>query len=253
MSFDDLVLAYDNSINWEARLKRELPYLLSLLPENGRVLDVACGTGRHSLDIASNGHSVTGFDSSETMIQFAKGLALERQVPVEFLVADMMDINHVAKSEFDLVFCLGNSLALLPSYEDLEHVLEMIQPILCRNGHLDFQVLNFEEIIASGFRYFPMKGGNTLDGSQVIFSRFYEHHPTRNFSTLVATSFLKQDGCWFTDISTHKVLHLSEKLVRNLLSSAGFEDVVISSSYTGEDFSPTLSRNMIVKAFPRAK
>ncbi len=253
MSFDDLAIAYDNSISWDARLKRELPYLLSLLPENGRVLDVACGTGRHSLEIASSGHSVIGFDSSETMIQFAKRLALERGIPVEFLVADMMDINRVAKSEFDLVFCLGNSLALLPSYEDLEHVLEVIPPLLGKKGHLVFQVLNFEEIIASGFRYFPMKGGNTLDGSQVIFSRFYEHHPRKNFSTLVATSFLKQDGCWLTDISSHKVLHLSEKLIRNLLSSAGFEDVEISSSYTGEAFSPILSRNMIVKACPRAK
>jgi ubiquinone/menaquinone biosynthesis C-methylase UbiE len=248
MSFDDLSIAYDNSINWDTRLKRELPYLLSLLPEKGRVLDVACGTGRHSIEIASKGHNVTGFDSSENMIHYAKKLALEQDLPIEFFVADMMDISNIAGLEVDLIFCLGNSFALLRSFENLESVFASLPPLLSKNGRLVFQVLNFEEILTSGFRYFPLKGGTTLNGSQVIFSRFYEHYPEKKFSILVATSFLKQDGKWFTDISTHKVLHLNDKRVRTLLSSAGFEDIEILSNYSGDPFSSTNSRNMVVTA-----
>jgi len=253
MSFDDLALAYDNSIDWDARLSREMPYLLSLLTKRGCVLDVACGSGRHSLAFAEEGHTVTGIDASEAMVHFAKQLAKERELEVDFRVVNMLDIRETARNMFDLIICLGNSLALLPSFDDLQQVFSSISSLLDDDGSLVFQVLNFDEILSSRFTYFPLKGGTTLNGKGVIFGRFYEHHENKNYSTLVAASFLREGTNWSAQISTHKVLHLNEARIRSLLDSAGFKEVTIYSDYQSREFSPSSDRNMVVRAgLPRS-
>ena len=116
-SFDNLSLVYDRAINWDARLRRELPFIQDALSESGgnRVLDMACGSGRHSVALALKGADVVGFDSSTSMIQTAKELAVENGVAVRFMVADMTNLKTVLKEKFDLIVCLGNSLALVPS------------------------------------------------------------------------------------------------------------------------------------------
>ncbi|MHA2191397.1 MAG: hypothetical protein ACXAAP_14310 [Candidatus Thorarchaeota archaeon] len=62
-TFDELAIVYDNSIDWDSRLKRELPFLLESLPTTGqrRVLDMACGSGRHSVALSSEGWKWTSF------------------------------------------------------------------------------------------------------------------------------------------------------------------------------------------------
>ena len=96
-SFDSLSLVYDRSINWDARLRRELPFILEALSESGgnRVLDMACGSGRHSVALALEGADVIGFDSSASMIQAAKELASKNGVTPKFMVADMTSLETV--------------------------------------------------------------------------------------------------------------------------------------------------------------
>ena len=81
-SFDNLALVYDNTIDWTARLNRELPFLLSLLndPKQSRVLDVACGSGHHSIALGEKGAEVIGFDSSEAMISAARKYNDEKHI-----------------------------------------------------------------------------------------------------------------------------------------------------------------------------
>jgi len=248
-SFDEIALAYDNSIDWDARLKREMPFLLESLQKSGgsHVLDMACGTGRHSVELAAHGMKVIGFDSSQTMIGFAKNLAQEREVTIDFHVADMMDFCSSVDGPFDEVLCLGNSLALLPTVKDVKRVLTNVQSVLRPGGFFIVQVLNFQEILSTGFRFFPIKGGVTHNNEDVIFSRFYEHGES-SYSTLVACSFVKQDHNWVTSFSTQSVLHTDLELMRDVLASAGFSELEFFSDYSQSPFHPTSSRNIIVMA-----
>lgn len=59
------------------------------VPGNGRVLDVACGLGRHSVPLARRGYEVTGVDISPTFIERARQRAVEASVRVSFVVGDM--------------------------------------------------------------------------------------------------------------------------------------------------------------------
>jgi SAM-dependent methyltransferase len=248
-SFDEIALAYDNSINWDARLKREMPFLLESLQKSGgsHVLDMACGAGRHSVELAAHGMKVVGFDSSHAMIRFAKNLAQEREATVDFHVADMMDFHSSIDGPFNQVLCLGNSLALLPSVKDLERVVTTVNSVLRTGGAFIIQVLNFQEILRTGFRFFPIKGGVTRKNEDVIFSRFYEHGESSH-STLVACSFVKQNHDWVTSFSTQSVLHTDLELMRGVLVSAGFSELEFFSDYSQSPFHPTSSRSIIVRA-----
>ncbi len=81
------------------------------LGSGARVLDVPCGGGRHSVELASRGFRVTGVDLSREAIEEARQGAAARGVAVEWMQADMRSIPW--RSEFDGAFCLGNSFGYL--------------------------------------------------------------------------------------------------------------------------------------------
>lgn len=247
MAFDELALAYDNAIDWEQRLNRELPLLLSLVAGKGkvRVLDLACGSGRHAVALAQKGFKVVGLDSSKSMIEAARLLAQTERVEVDFLVADMVAAKEVVLGEFNLVTCIGNSLALLASREMLEKTIVNAHSLLEDGGAFVAQMLNFAEIRRSGFRFFPLKGGFTNRGTDVVFTRFFESIEGTEKATLMLTSFLKQDSEWTSHISKQQVLQLDKPILERALRLVGFSQMKFYSSYASQPFQPEESRNIV--------
>lgn len=78
------------------------------LGEGARILDLACGSGRHSIELAERGFGTTGVDLSSEFLAVARTAATERQVRVQWEERSMQDLPWEA--EFDGAFCLGNSL-----------------------------------------------------------------------------------------------------------------------------------------------
>ena len=249
-SFDNLSLAYDRSINWDARLERELPFILNALAESGgsRVLDMACGSGRHSVALALEGADVVGFDSSSSMIQAAKELAAQNGVAIRFMVADMTNLETVLKEKFDLIVCLGNSLALVPSLTEVKKLLSAVHSLLNSKGIFIAQVLNFEQIKKTKSRFFQPKGGVTGEGDQVIFARFFSHLEPEESATLVLTSFVKSSEGWSTTISSQSVLQLDQEALTQALRATGFGQFAVYSDYGGNPFASTEHRNLVIKA-----
>ncbi len=71
-------------------------------------LDVPCGTGRHAIEFAERGYSITGVDSSEESIADARKQSPGR---VRWILGDMCDLPWT--SEFDGAYCFGNSFGYL--------------------------------------------------------------------------------------------------------------------------------------------
>lgn len=249
-SFDSLSLAYDQSINWNVRLRRELPFILNALSESGgsRVLDMACGSGRHSIALALEGADVVGFDSSASMIQAAKELASENGVATRFMVADMTNLEPVLKEEFDLIVCLGNSLALVPSLLEVKKLVSAVHSLLSPKGIFVAQVLNFEQIKKTKSRFFQPKGGITNEGDQVIFARFFSHLEPEESTTLVLTSFVKSAEGWSTTISSQNVLQLDQDALTQAVRTAGFGQFEVYSDFGSNPFVSAEHRNFVIKA-----
>jgi len=247
-SFDDVALAYDDAIDWKARLAREIPFLMSRLggSRGKRVLDLACGTGRHSVALAREGVGVIGIDTSEVMISRAKDNAAANNVSPKFIHGDMAEFQSIAADQYDMIICLGNSLALLDNLIILERVISSIYSSLNDDGVFIAQALNFEEIHRTGFRFFPQKSGKMDNGEDVVFSRFYEHTYPPNSSTLVMSALMKVRGEWTSLVSTQKVLNLNSNLLKRYLAQAGFRETRFFSDYSESLFVGSDDRNMVI-------
>ena len=74
------------------------------LSQGDRILDIGCGTGRHSVELARRGYQVTGVDISVGMLDVARASAAEAGVEVTFEHADACAFSMPAT--FDAVICL---------------------------------------------------------------------------------------------------------------------------------------------------
>lgn len=85
---------------------QEVDFLLGLLnlPPGARVLDVGCGPGRHSLELARRGLNPLGIDIAEGFIDHARGVAEREHLPAEFRVMDARALEF--ENEFDAAICL---------------------------------------------------------------------------------------------------------------------------------------------------
>jgi len=103
------------------------------LSPGGRVLDMGCGPGRHALELARRGFSVTGVDFTEKFIRFAQERAEAEGLSekAEFVLADARDF--VRPLAFDAAVCLcEGAFALLQTDEDnvrvLRHIAASLKP-----------------------------------------------------------------------------------------------------------------------------
>jgi SAM-dependent methyltransferase len=94
----------------EEQTRQEADFLTKVLrlPAGASVLDLACGGGRHTLELAGRGHRMTGVDVSPEFLAVARSRAGERQLPISWEQRDIRD--RVWEGAFDAAYCMGNSL-----------------------------------------------------------------------------------------------------------------------------------------------
>jgi len=114
-----------------------------LRPQGGeRILDMACGSGRHSIELARRGFSVVGVDISAELIEIAnRDAAAEPGLEVSFLEADLRELPFEA--EFDLVLNLNDgAIGYLETDEENRRTFEIIARALRAGGRNLVQLPN---------------------------------------------------------------------------------------------------------------
>jgi len=92
---------------------------LDLAP-GAEVLDIPCGIGRHSIELARRGFRVTGVDFKAQYIELARSRAAHAAGAPRFVVADMRDF--VSTDVFDAAFCYFGSFGYFWGEDDLRFV-----------------------------------------------------------------------------------------------------------------------------------
>lgn len=102
---------------WTDRTEPEINRALNMLRpvEGARVLDLACGSGRHSLELRRRGFEVVGADISPELLEIARRDADEQDLEVEFVGGDMRSSSSTPGSTSSSASTTGRSATSRPT------------------------------------------------------------------------------------------------------------------------------------------
>ncbi|MGF1655740.1 MAG: class I SAM-dependent methyltransferase [Verrucomicrobiales bacterium] len=144
---------WDELIDWDARAESEGTFFIDELKRRGktRILDVATGTGFHSVRLLEAGFDVVSADGSAEMLAKAFHNARKRGHILQTIQADWRWLNRSVHSKFDAVICLGNSFTHLFSERDRRKALAEFYAALRHDGVLILDQRNYDRILDEGF------------------------------------------------------------------------------------------------------
>jgi SAM-dependent methyltransferase len=128
---------------WTERTESEIRRALTMLrPQGGeRILDLACGTGRHSLELVRQGFSVVGVEISPELVEIAKKDAGEQGLEATFIEGDLRELDF--NDEFDIVLNLNDgAVGYFETDEENHRTFEVISRALKQGGQNLIQVPN---------------------------------------------------------------------------------------------------------------
>ena len=106
-----------------------------------RILDIGCGTGRHSIELAKRGYTVVGIDLSESLLTRAKEKASERKLQIVFQKHDARNLPFLHEFDLIIMICEG-AFSLMETDEMNFQILQNAANALRPKGKLIFTTLN---------------------------------------------------------------------------------------------------------------
>ena len=219
--------------NWQKFFKEEAPRYLDncftkntefevefLIKELGlkkgdSILDIGCGTGRHSLGLAKSGMIMTGIDLSDDMLNVAKQKAINEGLSISFIQGDASKVRLDKQFDFAICICEG-------AFSLYDKGVDQF------NYHLDI-LKNVNSMLKSGGKFFM----NALSGFKMI--REHKDEDIINgvfdpFTISCTTEMELSDG---SKISVCEKGFLPNELIK-MLNEAGFEVVNLWGGTAGD-------------------
>jgi glycine/sarcosine N-methyltransferase len=140
---------WDELIDWDGRAEAEGDFFIEKLREHGakKILDVAAGTGYHSVQLLRAGFEVTSVDGSPVMLAKAFENARRHGFILRTVQADWRFLNRSVHDLYDAVVCLGNSFTHLHNENDRRKSLAEYYATLRHDGILILDQRNYDAIL----------------------------------------------------------------------------------------------------------
>ncbi|HEU4415139.1 MAG TPA: class I SAM-dependent methyltransferase [Candidatus Angelobacter sp.] len=211
--------------NWQASIDRQAAVLGSILEQcglnqNARILDCACGIGTQSLGLAKRGFRMSGCDISPRSIERARREASQRNLDIQFSVADMRDFGSGDDSRFDAVICMDNALPHLAGTDELNRAIVQIQKRLCPGGIFMASIRDYDKLLEER----PAVQGPSFysdDGGRRIIFQVWDWLDRERYNFHLYITRETQAG-WETLHTTGLYRALRRSEVDALLSHVGF-------------------------------
>jgi len=140
--------------SWTEDTENQVDFVIKALDLSGgeRVLDLACGYGRHALVLARRGFKVIGVDITPAYIEDVTQNAAKENLPAQFILSDIRDVSF--ENEFDAVLNLADgAIGYLENDEENLKIFDVVAKALKPGGVHFMDVCNAEH----ARRYFPKK------------------------------------------------------------------------------------------------
>jgi len=249
--FNEVYLKTDGDVvENDENTRREVDLVLSAtgIGPGDRVLDLCCGQGRHSLELARRGFpNVTGLDRSRYLVRLARKRAKAMAIDVRFREGDARKF-ALAREEFDCVVLMGNSFGYFAQEEDDLAVLTAIKRALRSRGQVaidltegdwmreNFEPRSWEWVDANQF--VCRERSLSADRSRLI-SREVVVHADKG---VIADQFYAE--------RLYSKVRITALLERAEFSDIRFHDVIEAQSSRGDDLGMMARRNFLTARAP---
>ncbi len=197
-----------------------------------KALDIACGAGRHAMELARRGFITTANDLSPYLIERTRQKARDANLAVSCSMADMRCLT--AESKFDLVVQLFSSFGYFETKKEDGQVISNVYRSLLSGGWYILDLINPAHLEHNLIPF----STKTIDDLKVIEKRRIAHQRV-----------IKE----ITISSPEKTMHFEESVmlyerasIEELLVTSGFTVAFLHGDYKGSPYDPSASPRMII-------
>lgn len=219
----------------------EIDRLIKLLGDlQGKrdVLDLCCGIGRHSIEFARKGFSVTGVDITRPYLDIAAETAKKAGLEIDFVQSDMR--TFCRPESFDMVANLCTSFGYFDDIQDDINVLKNIYTSLRSGGKFVIEILG-KEVIASTFRKveeLEYDGYKVVATSKII----------NDWNRLECRRVITKDGLQNEIIAYHRLYSATE--LKQYLKDIGFVNSKVYGDFAGAPYDNEAKSMVIISEKP---
>jgi SAM-dependent methyltransferase len=195
----------------------------------GRVLDLGCGPGRHTVPLALKGLSVTAVDASPFLLGKAKEHASRADVEVDFISADMRAFCR--PDAFDLAISMFSSFGYFADRSDDRQVADNLHRSLRSGGLALIDVMSKE--LTGRFK-------DTWVTEAENVTKVERHEIVDDWTRIKSEWILIRDGS--VQRFEYCVRIYSGQELSDLLRGVGFDDVTLYGGLDGRAYGPNASR-----------
>lgn len=195
---------------------------LSLKP-NQKVLDIPCGLGRLTVELADFGCKMTGLDFTESYLEVCQKVAEDRKFGITLHKGDMR--KPPWKNEFDAAICVGGSFGYFDDDENYDFIKSVYQTL--KPGG---RFMVYAHVAESLFPMFVRKDWRRVGKSIILDDRSYDVETDRINSEWTIINGNKTT----VQYSSMRIYRYSD--IRNMLNDVGFGNLKGYGSVAGEPF-----------------
>ena len=220
---------------WKAT-PEQVSQALNLMGMEGgaHFLDLACGPGRHSLELTRRGFQVTGVDRTREYLDEASKRADRQELDIEFVNEDMRHFSR--PNAYDGAWSMFTSFGYFEQPSDNQQVLDNVFCSLKEGGVFLVEIMG-REALAS---IFQARDWSEINGSILLQDR----HVVRNWTMMHANWILMKENKR-TDFTITHWLYSGAELV-GMLEESGFKSAELFGSLEGSPYDQTARRLVAV-------
>ena len=221
---------------WADYIEKQFGLYAKIKPVS--VLDLACGTGTMTVELARRGYDMTGVDLSEDMLSEARAKCDRERFahPVLFVRQDMADFELYGT--VNAVVCCLDSLNYLTDTEKLARCFALTHNYLDPDGLFVFDMnapAKFERVYADN--------AYVLEDEGVLCAWQNRYNPKTKLCDFWLSIFRElPDGRWERFDEDQRERCYSLRTVKKLLADAGFELLALHAGFDGGEVTPDAER-----------
>lgn len=223
------------------RSSQEVDDVINLLkpPPHAKVLDLACGHGRHALELAKRKYNITACDKYPQLFQLAKQKSTLEGLEIQWLSCDMREFSKPLF--FDLVLNLFFSFGFFENFKDDQTILNNLFTSLKPGGKIIMELLGSEVLLTT----FQWRGWEIFEDNTVILvERNFLHdiHWLNESYTIIENGNIAKYDCGFR--------LYNETGISQLLLGIGFVNIRTFGDFKGSVYDKTSQRLVVTAEKP---